>query len=88
MLRFDAMFDTFAIARQLKGVGLDPEHAEAVADAVRQAAKHQQLDVAILATRADLATLEARLIKGVLGIILAVAGLQTAALFALLRPLI
>ena len=81
------MFDTLAIARQLKDVGLDPEHAEAVADVVRQAAEHQQLDVAILATKTDLATLEARLIKWVLGIILAVAGLQTAALFALLRPL-
>ena len=87
MLRLTVMFDTLAIARQLKDVGLDPEHAEAVADAVRQAAEHQQLDVAILATKADLATLEARLIKWVLGIILAVAGLQTAALFALLRLL-
>ena len=42
-------------------------------------------DATVLATRADLATLEARLIKWVGGIVLAVAGLQTAALFALLR---
>ena len=86
MLRLGAMFDKLAIARRLRGVGLDPAHAEAVADAVRQAAEHRQLDVTILATRADLATLEARPIKRVLGIVLAVAGLQTAALFALLRP--
>ena len=80
-------FDTLAIARQLKGVGLHPEQAEAVADAVRQAAEHQQLDLTILATKTDLAALEARLIEWVPGIILAVAGLQTAALFALLRLL-
>ena len=80
------MFDTLATARRLKGVGLDPEQAEAVADAVRQAAEHQ-LDLTMLATRTDLATLEIRLIEWVLGIALAVAGLQTAALFALLRLL-
>lgn len=81
------MFDTLATARRLKGVGLDPQHAESVADAARQAAEHRPLDATILATRADLAILETRLIKWVLGIILAVAGLQTAALFALLRLL-
>ena len=81
------MFDTLAIARQLKGVGIEPEQAEAVADAVRQAAEHQGVDATVLATRADLATLEARLIKWVVGIVLAVAGLQTAALFAFLRPM-
>ena len=79
------MFDTLAIARQLKGVGIEPEQAEAVADAVRQAAEHQGVDGTVLATKADLATLEARLSKWVVGIVLAVAGLQTAALFALLR---
>ena len=58
-----------------------------MADAVRQAAEHRPLDVTILATKGDLAILETRLIKWVTGIILAVAGLQTAALFALLRLL-
>lgn len=81
------MLDTLAIARRLKSVGLDPRHAKAVADAVCQAAEHRQLDATILATRADLAILETRLITWVSGIILAVAGLQTAALFALLRLL-
>ena len=39
----------------------------------------------VVPTKADLATLEARLVKWVVGIVLAVAGLQTAALFAMLR---
>ena len=39
----------------------------------------------VVATKADLATLEARLVKRVVGIVLAVAGLQTAVLFAVLR---
>ena len=81
------MFDTLAIMRRLKDVGLDPQHAEAVADAVRQAAEHRPLGATILATKADLAIVEARLITWATGIILAVAGLQTAALFALLRLL-
>ena len=52
-----AVFDTHAIARTLTDAGVDPKHADAITDAVRQAAEH---DAAAepLATRADLAALK------------------------------
>ncbi len=87
MLRLAVMFDALATARPARDVGLDPEHVEAAADAVRQAAEDRQLDVSILATRAELATLEAGLIKRPSGLILVGAGRRTAALFAPLRLL-
>lgn len=54
------MFDTHAIARRLTDAGITPDHADAIVDAVRQAAEHDAVDVA---TRADLAALEARLYR-------------------------
>ena len=34
------MFDTHTIARTLTDAGIDPKHADAITDAVRQAAEH------------------------------------------------
>ena len=45
------MFDTHMIARQLSAAGLSTEQADAITDAIRQAAEHRAAD---LATRAEL----------------------------------
>lgn len=78
------MFDTHAIARSLTDADLTPEQADAITDAIRQAAER---DMAGLATKADLAELrvelaglEARLIKWMIGIVFAGAGLVIAGL--------
>ena len=54
----EAAFDTLAAARALKDAGVKPEHAEAIADAVRAAAQAGREE---LATKADLAALELRM---------------------------
>ena len=46
------MFDTLAIARRLADAGIEPAHADALTDAIRDAAEHHR--AADLATRADL----------------------------------
>ena len=92
------MFDTLAIARALTAADFTPAQADALTDAVRQAAEHDAAgdvgtlatkdDVATLegamkahfATKADLATLELRLVKWIVGTGVAVAGLVIAAL--------
>jgi len=78
------MFDTHAIARSLTDADLTPEQADAITNAIRQVAEH---DMAGLATKADLAELrvelaglEARLIKWMIGIVFAGAGLVIAVL--------
>lgn len=78
------MFDTHAIARSLTDADVTPEQADAITDAIRQAAEH---DVAGLATKAGLAELRvelaglgARLIKWMIGIVFAGAGLVIAVL--------
>ena len=45
------MLDTHAIARSLTDAGIQPEHADAITAAVRQAAER---DTDTLATKADL----------------------------------
>ena len=47
-------FDALATARELKAAGIDGQHAEAIADAMRKAAV---ADHDALATKADIATL-------------------------------
>ena len=81
------MFDTHAIARALTATDLTDAQADAITDAVRQAAEHDGagIDVEALATKADLAALEARLAWRLIGAGIAIAGIQAAALFALLR---
>ena len=75
------MFDTRAIARSLTEAGIDPAQAGTITDAVRLAAEHDaaSIDTGELATKADLAALEARLIKWMVGIVLTAAGIVTAA---------
>ena len=53
-------FDTLATARELKAAGVAPAHAEAHAEAIAAAVLASRDD---LATRADLASLETRLVK-------------------------
>ena len=94
------MFDTHAIARSLTAADLTDAQADAITAAVREAAEHDAaaVDVDALATKADLARfatkeelraelsgLEARLAWRLVGAGVAIAGIQAAALFALLR---
>ena len=89
------MFDTLAIARALTAADFTPAQADALTDAVLQAAEHDAagVDAGTLATKddvaaldramkakADLATLELRLVKWIVGTGVAVAGLVIAAL--------
>ena len=70
------MFDTHAIARELTGAGLTAEQADAITNAVRQAAEQHgdyatRTELESLATKVDLASLEARLTWRFAGAILA-----------------
>ena len=67
------MFDTLATAQTLKEAGIEPSHAEAITTAVNQSSEQ--------VTRADLCSLEVRLVKW----IIIVAGLQTAVVFGIIR---
>ena len=60
------MFDTHAITRELTAAGIDPAHAGAITNAVRQAAEHGD-HVTPDQLNAALAGLEARLIKWIVG---------------------
>ena len=84
------MFDTHAIARALTDAGIEPAHADAITAAVRLAAEHDN-PAEPLATRADLAELEARLTWRFAGAMLAQTGLILAAVIgaavAILRTL-
>ena len=75
-----SMFDTLAIARALTAADFTPAQADALTDAVRQAAEHDAAGVGTLATKADLAALEPRLVKWIVGTGVAGAGLVAAAL--------
>ena len=90
-----AVFDTHAIARSLTAADLTDAQADAITDAVREAAEHDAaaVDVDALATKADLArfatkeelraeisALELRLVKWIVGTGVACAGLVVAAL--------
>ena len=59
------MIDTHAIARQLTGAGLATQRADAITDAVRQATERgdhaTRTELESLATKVDLANLEAGL---------------------------
>ena len=76
------MLDTLAIARTLTDTGLTPEQAAAITDAVRTAAGHNTGDLATLRADIgrDLAALELRLVKWVVGTGIAVAAAVIAAL--------
>ncbi len=72
----EAAFDTLAAARALKDAGVKPEHAEAIADAVRAAAQAGREE---LATKADLAALELRMTNKLYAVAGALAALIVAA---------
>ena len=72
------MLDTHAIARNLTNAGVPPDHADAITDAIRDAAERSDYT-----TCADLAALEARLTGRFAGALLA----QTAVIAALIRML-
>ena len=69
------MFDSLTIARQLTDAGIDRGHADALADAIRQAAEHGE-HVTPDMLRAEIATLRADLTWRMI----AVGGLVVAAL--------
>ena len=72
----EAAFDTLAAARALKDAGVEPEHAEAIANAVREAANASREE---LATKADLAALELRLTNKLYAVAIGIAGVTVAA---------
>ena len=74
------MLDTHEIARELTAAGIDPDHADAITKAVRRAAEHDAtgLDINTLATKARLTALELRLVKWMIGVVFAGAGLVVA----------
>ena len=83
------MFDTHAIARALTAADLTPEQADAITDAVRQAAEHDagRVDPDTLATKADLAVLRADIYRAMLvqagaivGALVSIAGIVVGAL--------
>ena len=95
-MRSDTVFDTHEIARSLTAADLTDAQADAITAAVRRAAEHDaagvdvdalatKADLAHFATKEDLAALEARLAWRLIGAGIAIAGIQAAALFALLR---
>ena len=83
------MSDTHGIARNLTNAGIPADHANAITDAIRDAAERSDYatrgDLAVLRSdvAADLAALEARLTWRFAGALLA----QTAAIAALIRML-
>ncbi len=73
------MFDTLAVARRLTDAGIDRDHADALADAIREAAGHGDHVTPDL-LRAELSALETRLIKWMVGTVVAAVGATVAAL--------
>ena len=63
------MFDSLTIARQLTKAGIDRGHADAVADAIRQAAEHgehvtpERFDAGIADLRTEITALESRIYR-------------------------
>ena len=73
------MFDTFAVARRLTDAGIDRDHADALADAIREVAEHGN-HVTPELLRAELSALETRLIKWMVGTVIAAVGATVAIL--------
>lgn len=77
-------FDALAAARDIEATGLERAQAEAIADAVRQAAAAGRDEPATKADlEASLANLETRLVR----LVFAVAAGQAALIVGLLKPL-
>ena len=73
------MFDTLAIARRLNDAGIARDHADALADAIREAAEHGDHVTPDL-LKAQLSALETRLIKWMVGTVIAAVGATVAVL--------
>lgn len=79
------MLDTRTLARELKDAGIEPKQADAITHVVQHAteqadpATRADLDTHRAEVRADLAALEARLIKWMIGIALTATGMVVAA---------
>ena len=73
------MFDSLAVARRLTDAGIDRDHADALAAAIREAAEHGDHVTPDL-LRAELSPLETRLIKWMVGTVLAAVGATVAVL--------
>ncbi len=73
------MFDSVAVARRLTDAGIDRDHADALAAAIREAAEHGDHVTPDL-LRAELSALETRLIKWMVGTVLAAVGATVAVL--------
>ena len=82
----EPVFDTHAIARSLTDVDLTPAQADAITDAIRQAAEHgdhvtsETLRAELSAQDARLATALAALERRVVGYAIAIAGIAIAIL--------
>ena len=80
------MLDTLSVARTLAETGIPAAQADAIAHAVQQAAEHgdavtrSDLQAAIAELNARSAELEVRLIKWLIGTVLAGAGVTVAVL--------
>ena len=80
------MLDTLAVSQELTASGLNAEQAAAITRAVRQAAEHgdhvtsEQFSTGLAALRTEIAALEARLIKWMVGTAIATAGVTLAIL--------
>ena len=72
-------FDTHAAVKALMHAGLAPAHAEAITDTVRAAIAEG------VATKADLAALENRMLKAAIGIVVATVVANAGVTFALLK---
>ena len=66
------MFDSLTIARQLTDAGTDRGHADALADAIRQAAEHgehvtpERFDAGIAELQTEITALESRIYRAML----------------------
>ena len=91
------MFDTLTVARQLAAGGVDREQAEVIAKAIHDGLEHgdhvtsDQFKSGLVEVRAEIATelaaLELRLIKWIVGTGIAVAAAGVAAVVGVLRLL-
>ena len=77
------MLDTLTLADRLTEAGFEQKQANAIHDAQGEIVSKDDLEH--LATKVDLASLEVRLTWRVIGALVAVAGIQTAAIVAALR---
>ena len=83
-------FDTHAAVRELRAGGFDEDQAEKLVDVFSRAlgTPVTKADLEPLATKSELAALEARLAWRLIGAGVAIAGIQTAAIVGLVRLLL